>query len=93
MAIKQPKKPLTPNERAMTDRATRARKSYPRFDRHGGYMEACAALAEETGCDVVSAYSEWRDRVEARLYTGMVDVDDAESAAMNDVRERYRNAS
>lgn len=69
------------------------RKSYPRFDRHGGYMEACAALAEETGCDVVSAYDEWRDRVEARLYTGMVDVDDAEAAAMDDVRERFRRAS
>ena len=27
------------------------RKSYPRFDRHGGFRDACADLAAETGAD------------------------------------------
>lgn len=71
----------------------RIRKSYPRFDRHGGYMEACAALAEETGCDVESCYAEWIERAEARLYTAEAEIEDCERLALEDVRTAYRRAS
>lgn len=69
------------------------KKMPPRFDRHGGYLEAMRDLANETGCDPHSAFEEWWDRVEARLYSGTVDVDQAEADALEDVRERYRRAS
>lgn len=83
----------SPADRAIQDRVTRARKSYPRFDRHGGYREACAQLAEETGCDVEAAYEEFLDRVSTKLYLGTIEVEDAESAAMTEICDRFRAAS
>ena len=69
------------------------RKSYSRFDRHGGYRDACAELAAETGSDVESIYEEWEHVAATRMYDGTIEVEDAEIAALNEVRERYRRAS
>ncbi len=71
----------------------RARKSYPRIDRHGVYMEAVAELARETGADVVAAYEEFSERCTALLYTGDHDIEDAEALALEHARDAYRRAS
>lgn len=75
------------------DRVQRAKKSYLRLDRHGAYRDAIGELAEETGADVDSAWSEWEDRVRDLLYTGEPDVDVAESRALADIQDRFRKAS
>lgn len=93
MAARLPRPPMTAKERAVADRVQRAKRSYPRVDRHGVYMEACSALAEETGADVTSVYEEWQDRVTAHMYTAELDVDDCEAQALEDVRLAYRRAS
>lgn len=77
----------------MTYMTSRIRKSYPRFDRHGGYLEACAELARETGADAGAIYDEWNDRAIARLHAGEIEVEDAERLALEDVRDWYRRAS
>lgn len=71
----------------------RAKKSYPRTDRYGVYMEACAELASELGADVASVYEEWTERSQAYLFTAEMDVDDCEARALDDVRAAYRRAS
>jgi hypothetical protein len=93
MAIKRISPAPTPKERALMDRVQRARKSYPRFDRHGAYREAVGELAAETGADVESIWEEWQDRVRDLLYTGEPEVESAEARALDDMRERFRRAS
>ena len=75
------------------DRVQRAQRSYPKWDRHGGYLEACAELAKETGGDAESMYSEWAHEAQTRLYEGALEVEDAEIAALKVVQERFRAAS
>ena len=75
------------------DRVQRAQRSYPKVDRHGGYREACIALAEETGGDVESIWDEFQERAGTRMFCGELEIEDAERLAMEDVRERFRRAS
>ena len=75
------------------DRVERARKRIHRFDRHGGYLDACGELARETGADPESVYSEWEFLVTTALYEGTVEVEDAEVAALTEIRQRFRRAS
>lgn len=75
------------------DRVKRARRGYPAVDRYGAYREACIELAEETGGNVESIYEEWITRSRDRMYEGEIEVEDAESKALSDVRERFRAAS
>jgi hypothetical protein len=83
----------TAKERQVMDRVQRAQRSYKRLDRHSGYREACADLAEETGANVEHVYEEWQERAGTRLYLGEMEVEDAERLALEDVRERFRAAS
>jgi hypothetical protein len=89
MAVKRITTAPTPKERAAMDRVTRAKKSYPRIDRHGAYRELCAELATETGADVVSIWEEFQERAGTRMYCGELEIEDAERLAMDDVRERF----
>lgn len=88
---------IAPKERAKVsqqeDRVKRAVRGYPRLDRHSGYREACADLADETGANVEYVYEEWQERAGTRLYLGEMEVEDAERLALEDVRERFRAAS
>lgn len=93
MAVKRERKPCTPSERAAQDRAMRARKSYPKFDRYSCYMQSVAELASELGADVVGMYEEWLSRCESLLFTGDHDVEDCEQLALEHVRDAYRRAS
>jgi len=93
MAVKRIAKQLSAKERAVEDRVMRAKKSYPKFDRYGGYMQAVAELASELGADVVGMYEEWLARCESLLFTGDHDVEDCESMALEHVRDAYRRAS
>jgi hypothetical protein len=93
MAVRKPALPPTVKERQMAKHIAHIRKSYNRFDRHGGYRDACAELARETGSDVESIYEEWEHVASTRMYDGTVEIEDAEIAALNEVRERYRRAS
>ena len=95
MAVKQ-RRVAESKEHRMSqqeDRVRRARQAVKRFDRHGGYRDACAELARETGSDVESIYEEWEHVASTRMYDGTVEIEDAEIAALNEVRERYRRAS
>lgn len=71
----------------------RAKKSYPRIDRHGAYAEMAAELAQETGADVEQVYEQFCDRVMANLFTAEMDVEECEERAMADVRDWFRRAS
>lgn len=93
MAVRKIRPEPTDEEKRQMYRASQARKSYPRFDRHGGYREACGELAEETGGNVDAIYEEWIDRTQARLYNGEREVEDAERLAMADTREAYEGTS
>ncbi len=75
------------------DRVQRAKRSYPKVDRHGAYRELCIELAEETGGDVESIWEEFQERAGTRMYLGELEIEDAEKLAMDDVRERFRRAS
>jgi len=74
------------------DRVQRAQKSYPKWDRHGGYLDACAALAVECGSDPSSIYEEWEFEATQRFYE-TPEIEDAEIDALKIVQLRYRRAS
>lgn len=93
MAVRQPKRIATTRERQAMDRVQRAVRSYPRWDRHGGYLDACAELARETGGDAASIYSEWEHEAQTRLYGGVLEVEDAEIEALQEIQRRFRRAS
>lgn len=93
MAARQPKQALTAKDKAVADRVSRAKRSYPKLDRHGVYLEALAELAQETGANVSAVHEEWADRCTAMLYTGDYDTEDAEAASLEHVRAAYRKAS
>ena len=93
VAVKKPKPVQTVKERQLMDQIQRIRKSYNRFDRHGGYREACAELATETGGDVESIYSDWEHFASTSMYDGTIEVEDAEIAALQMVQSIYRRAS
>ena len=93
MAQRKPLPRETAKQRAVNYMTEHIRKSYPRWDRHGGYAEACGALAEETGGDPDSIYEEWLTVAETRLMTGTLEVEDAEIEALREVQERWRSAS
>lgn len=88
---------IAPKERAkmsqQEDRVERARKRFIRFDRHGGYLDACAELARETGGDAASMFEEWEFAVTTSLYSGTIEVEDAEIEALRFIQERFRRAS
>ncbi len=90
MAVKKPKQPCTPNERAVLDRVMRAKRSYANIDRYGHYMTLVAELAEEVDVDVVHLYEEWQSRVEAMLMTDEPDIYEAEQRALDHVRGAWR---
>ena len=93
MAVKKPRPVPTVKERQVMDRVQRALKSYARFDRHGGYREACVELATETGGDPESIFEEWEHDASTRMYAGTIEIEDAEIAALAEVRRRFRAAS
>lgn len=93
MAVKKPKPLPTSKELQIMDRVQRAKRSYPKQDRHGIYREACAELAEETGADVESVWEDFGHRAAVRQYLAEIDIDEAERLALEDVRDQYRRAS
>jgi len=93
MAVKQRRAEPTAKERQVADRVQRATKSYAKWDRHGGYLDACRDLARETGADPESVYSEWEFEATQRLYNGTIEIEDAEIDALKEIQRRFRLAS
>jgi hypothetical protein len=86
VAVRQPRKPETPKDRAVADRVRRARTPNRRSIE---YCERCGALANALGVDPGDVFEEFDDRAWAREVGGGNTRDEAERLAFLDVLERY----
>lgn len=77
-----------PKDRALRFHIDTIRRKDVQHDRDGSYFERCAELAESLGIEIQSVFEEWSERAAVRTYLGDLDVDAAESAAFEDVKER-----
>lgn len=90
MAGPKPKRrPDSPKEAALRDRVERARRSQPRWDARGEYLELAAELARKYALDCVDIYGEFCERTAVRVYLGELDTNEAERLAWQDTRERF----
>lgn len=91
VAVKQPRKPETPKERAIADRVRRARAANQQ--RSAEYYERCGALAMALGVDPGDVFDEFDERAGAREFCGNTSRDEAERLAFLDVLERYERGN
>lgn len=87
MAARRPKAGMTPADRALADRISRARTATP--PRGAEWYTRSAELAELVGADVNAVIDEFDERASVREYLGGVTRADAERLAFEDVRERF----
>lgn len=80
------------HERELSDRIARARARNPPQDPTGECHEAIAEIAKECGRDVGDLIEEWHERAAAREYLGGATRDEAERAAVADMRNAYAPA-
>lgn len=86
MALRKLAPRPTAKDLAVADRVRRARAAQPSRDPSGACHEAIAALAAETGRDVVDLLDTWDERASIREYDGCADRAEAERLAVEDVR-------
>lgn len=79
---------ITPKEQSLRMHVETIRRKELRFDRDGEYFERCVELAREIGADVEHVFEEWSERAACRMYLGELELDVAEAAAFEDVKER-----
>src|SRR5688500_3229945 len=89
MALRKIKPIETAKDRAVQDRVRRAKTTRSPVDRTSKYHEQIGELARACGVTFDVVYEEFSERAAAREYLGGVSRDEAEFAAMGDVRERF----
>jgi len=82
MAVREPRRQPTPNERVVADRVRRARPA--RRDLSGQHHAAIAELGKSHNLDVSWLLDLWDEQVSARAYQGETGPD-AEQAAFDDL--------
>jgi hypothetical protein len=80
------------HDRELADRVSRAKAKNPPQDPTGACHVAIAEIAKQCGRDVGDLVDEWHERAASREYLGGVTRDEAERAAVVDMRGAYAPA-